>query len=289
MSSPEQIDFLKRTSFVYLLLRSSIAFLFVVFSLLVAFTVVFLALFISISYPFYAPSRCKIVSSSVDIRSAKVCELGLLNHTLKHVFYPSAKKKFRCRYDYYWASVFEVEYTDRSGYSHTAFAEAPSEALPHDCRPTFDAAWMAKDTFQVNETYDCWYALGISKLNLYYDEYFDCQSDRPSTMEMLERYLIMSTEMLMSWFSHIRQGELMYLSLEVIDGAATGILVSLIPMALSRMLYLLKSHIDNMGWARDANLVRLKQACFVACFCFVSWLALQYRRYSLLDIIHALT
>ncbi|KAM0029726.1 hypothetical protein Hdeb2414_s0018g00529261 [Helianthus debilis subsp. tardiflorus] len=148
---------------------------------------------------------------------------------------------------------------------------------------------MAKDTFQVNETYDCWYALGISKLNLYYDEYFDCQSDRPSTMEMLERYLIMSTEMLMSWFSHIRQGELVYLSLEVIDGAATGILVSLIPMALSRMLYLLKSHIDNMGWARDANLVRLKQACFVACFCFVSWLALQYRRYSLLDIIHALT
>ena len=46
--------------------------------------------------------------AGVDLRSAKVCELGLLNYKAKHVFYPSEKKKFRCRYDYYCASVFEV-------------------------------------------------------------------------------------------------------------------------------------------------------------------------------------
>ncbi|GKC21809.1 hypothetical protein Tco_1023959 [Tanacetum coccineum] len=142
-------------------------------------------------------SKFKIANESiltvgcVDLRSAKVCELGLLNYKAKHVFYPSEKKKFRCRYDYYWASVFEVEYTDHSGHPHMAFAEAPNEALPSDCRPTFNGAWLTKDKFKVNETYDCWYTLGVSKLNLYYDEFFNCQADHPSMMEMLKRYLIL--------------------------------------------------------------------------------------------------
>ncbi|GAB2290361.1 hypothetical protein Dimus_024641 [Dionaea muscipula] len=68
--------------------------------------------------------RCKIVSSDIllslfidwldflrilgiDLRSSKVCELGLLNFNANHVLYPSERKKFRCRYDYYWASVFK--------------------------------------------------------------------------------------------------------------------------------------------------------------------------------------
>ena len=88
------------------------------------------------------PSQCKIVSSSeylllllllfffgvglydleiyskqyeyieyiegVDLRSSQVCELGLLNYKAKNVFYPFHTNKFRCRYDYYWASVFKV-------------------------------------------------------------------------------------------------------------------------------------------------------------------------------------
>jgi hypothetical protein len=44
----------------------------------------------------------------VDIRSSKVCELGLLNYRAKHVFYSSSNRRFRCHDDYYWASVFEV-------------------------------------------------------------------------------------------------------------------------------------------------------------------------------------
>ncbi|CAH9080737.1 unnamed protein product [Cuscuta europaea] len=58
--------------------------------------------------PISLPSRCKIVSSSVDIRSSKVCELGLLNYKAKNVLYPYEIKKFRCHYDYYWASVFKI-------------------------------------------------------------------------------------------------------------------------------------------------------------------------------------
>ena len=44
----------------------------------------------------------------VDLRSSQVCELGLLNYKAKNVFYPFHTNKFRCRYDYYWASIFKV-------------------------------------------------------------------------------------------------------------------------------------------------------------------------------------
>lgn len=295
MNSPEPIEDTKRVSVVYLLLRCSIAFLFpLIFLILVAITVVVLTVFISnlsISYPISVPCQCKIVSSSVDLRSAKVCELGLLNYKAKHVFYPSEKKKFRCRYDYYWASVFEVEYTDHSGHHHTAFTEAPNEALPPDCRPTFNAAWMAKDRFKVNETYDCWYTLGISKLNLYYDEVFNCQADHPSMTEMLKRYLILSTDMLMTWLSQTGRGKGRYARWEILAGVISGFMTSLITVALGRMLYLLKSRIVGMLWVRDVYLIRLKRACFlVAYFSFVSWLAIQYwEKLGLLDIFGAYT
>nr|XP_043630815.1 uncharacterized protein LOC122602156 [Erigeron canadensis] len=294
MNSPEQIEKIKNVSVVYLILRCSIAFLFpLIFILLVSFTVIIFTVFISnfdISYPISVPCHCKIVSSSVDLRSAKVCELGLLNYKAKHVFYPSEKKKFRCRYDYYWASVFEVEYTDHSGHPHTAFAEAPNEALPADCRPTFNAAWMAKDIFKVNETYDCWYTLGISKLNLHYDDFFNCQADHPSMMEMLKRYLILSTDMLMTWLSQ-KGGKGRYVTWEAIAGVISGFLTSVMTVVFGRMLYLLKSRIAGMFWMRDVYLVRLKRACFlVAYFSFVSWLAVQYwGKLGLMDIFGAHT
>ncbi|XP_076937585.1 uncharacterized protein LOC143605275 [Bidens hawaiensis] len=297
MNSPERINQTnnnKKASVLYLLLRCAFALLIpIIFFFLIVFTVVLLALLISnisISYPISVPCQCKIVSSNVDLRSAKVCELGLLNYKAKHVFYPSEKKKFRCHHDYYWASVFEVEYTDHSGHLHTAFAEAPNEALPFDCRPTFNAAWMAKDRFKVNETYDCWYTLGISKLNLYYDEFFNCQADHPSMTEMLKRYFILSGEMLTSWFSKTGRGPNV-MSWGAIAGAVTGFLTSLIAVALGRMLYLLKSHIVSMGRVRDAYWIRVKRVCFlVAYFSFVSWLAVQYwGKLGLLDIFGAHT
>ncbi|RVW93706.1 hypothetical protein CK203_043407 [Vitis vinifera] len=128
---------------------------------------------------------------SVDLRSSKVCELGLLNYKAKHVFYPLEKRKFRCHYDYYWASVFKVEYKDSLGQTRLTLTEAPNEALPLDCRPNFGAAWLTKDKFKVNETYDCWYASGISKVSIYQDSFFSCQAKEPSTIEMIRRYSIL--------------------------------------------------------------------------------------------------
>ncbi|ONM14302.1 OSJNBa0083N12.13-like protein [Zea mays] len=96
------------------------------------------------------PSTCRILSSGVDLRSSKVCELGLLNYRAKHVFYPSSKRRFRCHDDYYWASVLQVEYTEYfSGQLSYAVAEAPKEALPHNCRPDFGAAWSTTLKFKV--------------------------------------------------------------------------------------------------------------------------------------------
>ncbi|KAH9753750.1 hypothetical protein KPL71_015190 [Citrus sinensis] len=50
----------------------------------------------SVSSSIFVPSQCKIVSSSVDIRSSKVCELGVLNYKANRAFYPFEASKFRC-------------------------------------------------------------------------------------------------------------------------------------------------------------------------------------------------
>ncbi|PWA35331.1 hypothetical protein CTI12_AA610460 [Artemisia annua] len=47
-------------------------------------------------------------TSSVGLRAVKVNKNGLLNYKAKHVFYPPENRKFRCRCDYHWTSVFEV-------------------------------------------------------------------------------------------------------------------------------------------------------------------------------------
>ncbi|XP_039002163.1 uncharacterized protein LOC120128566 isoform X2 [Hibiscus syriacus] len=115
----------------------------------------------------------ELPDNGVDIRSSKVCELGLLNYKANHVFYHSKNRKFKCRYDYYWSSVFKVEYRDHSlGQMQFAMAEAPNEALPLSCRPNFGSSWLTKDKFKVNETYDCWYMWGIPTVQLYNDGFF---------------------------------------------------------------------------------------------------------------------
>ncbi|KAH7576482.1 hypothetical protein JRO89_XS01G0080000 [Xanthoceras sorbifolium] len=216
-----------KKGFHYVLLRLILTLVFPILaffsvSLLIG-VVAILFLELSVSSSMIVPSQCKIVSSSVDIRSSKVCELGVLNYKAKRVFYPFERSKFRCRYDYYWACVFkvmlfrlvivalesamyflslipmyhfnkfQVEYTDHSiGQTRLALAEAPNEALPLNCRPNFGAAWLTKHKFKVNETYDCWYTSGISKVSLYRDGFFSCHVKDPSTIEMIRRYLILA-------------------------------------------------------------------------------------------------
>ncbi|KAL6843781.1 hypothetical protein ACP4OV_026352 [Aristida adscensionis] len=137
------------------------------------------------------PSTCRILSTGVDLRSSKVCELGLLNYRAKHVFYPSSNKRFRCHDDYYWASVFQVEYTEYfSGQISYAVAEAPKEALPHNCRPDFGAAWSTSLKFKVNESFSCRYTLGSNKADIHLDKIFNCTAEEPSTRELLKRIFV---------------------------------------------------------------------------------------------------
>ncbi|XP_068651144.1 uncharacterized protein [Aristolochia californica] len=140
-----------------------------IFSLIVSFVFSFLFGFVAVvignlfdSGPAAFDAQCRIVSSRVDLRSTKVCALGVRNYNAKHVFYPTERRKFRCRHDYYWASVFKVEYEKTSGEGRYAVVEAPKEALPLDCRPDFGTAWLIKDKFKVNETYDCSFVDSLS-------------------------------------------------------------------------------------------------------------------------------
>lgn len=257
----------------------------------ISFSVLYLAVFLgnlSISSPISLPSQCKIVSSSVDLRSSKVCELGLLNYKAKHVLYPSERKKFRCHYDYYWASVFKVEYMDHSGQARSALTEAPNEALPSDCRPNFSGAWLTKDKFEVNKTYECWYTLGISKVHIYQAGFFDCDAKDPSTIEMFIRYLILFMRILKSWYV---SGVLYWhWRWEAVAGVIAGFCTSIMTVILFALLRKLFSCIYQLSVVRrftlPFNKVRLRRVCFLLAYVsFTSWLAVQYfRRIGLPEI-----
>ncbi|MBA0709611.1 hypothetical protein Golax_024637, partial [Gossypium laxum] len=232
----------------------------------------------------------------VDIRSSKVCELGLLNYKAKHVFYSSENSKFRCRYDYYWTSVFKVEYTDHSlGQMQLALTEAPNEALPVSCRPDFGVAWLTKDKFKVNETYDCWYISGTPTVKLYNDGFFSCQAKDPSLIEMMKRYLILfvfgcferysenstAAKPVKVWEERMKvseyrfpKGYARYWRSEVIAGIVTGFSASVITISFIRTLQHMKS------WLPQAiNTVLIKRVCFLLVyFSVMGWLASHYWR-----------
>ncbi|RYR33568.1 hypothetical protein Ahy_A10g048172 [Arachis hypogaea] len=217
----------------------------------------------SISRPISLPSQCKIVSKGLLLLysitsetyvhllkleqqqkifplSSKICELGLLNYKAKDVFHHFERSKYRCRFDHYWASVFQVEYKDNfSGQIQVAFAEAPNEALPLYCRPNFGAAWLAQYKFKVNETYDCWYTSGVSKVRFDQDNLFSCQADGQSALEKIKLYSNMATEMVRSWFSGRIRNK--YWKWETIAGLMAGFSTSLISITFFRFLQLLLS------------------------------------------------
>ncbi|KDP39747.1 hypothetical protein JCGZ_02767 [Jatropha curcas] len=276
----------RKKGFKYVLLRLSLALLFPIFAFFFFLSlfiglVAILSTHLSITTPISVPSQCRIVSSSVDLRSSKVCGLGLLNYKAKHVFYPFDRSKFRCRYDYYWASVFEVEYKDHSlGQKQLAFAEAPNEALPLNCRPNFGAAWLTKDKFKVNRTYDCWYTSGISKVTLYPDGFFPCQAKDPSSLEMIRRYFSMSVKILKSFFDR-KKGKHNYWRWETIAGIVTGFSTSLISISCIRFLHHMKFRLSQTYIAqmvmKTIKMVFFKRACFLLAYLsIVGWLLIQY-------------
>uniref|UniRef100_A0A2P2MDZ7 Uncharacterized protein n=2 Tax=Rhizophora mucronata TaxID=61149 RepID=A0A2P2MDZ7_RHIMU len=192
-----------------------------------------------------------------------------------------AKNAFRCRYDYYWVSVFEVEYKEYSGsQTRMAFSETPTEALPLTCRPSFGVAWLTKDKFKVNKTYDCWYVSGISKVSLHPDGFFSCQAKGPSSIEMIRQYFFLLTEFLHSLFIH-KKGKASYWRWETLAGVISGFLTSMISISFVRILQLVNSWLTQTGAARMVaraiNIVFLKRACFlVAYFSFMGWLMIHF-------------
>lgn len=216
----------------------------------------------------------------MDLRSSKVCELGLLNYKAQNVFYPLERTRFRCRYDYYWASIFEVELKeDSSGQILHAFAEAPKEALPLDCRPSFGAAWSMKDKFKVNETYNCKYMPGISEVDIYSDSLFNCRTKEPSMFEMIRRSFVLFTRSIPSLFSTtetVRSS-----SLGAVTGIAAGTLVPIILIVLGKLLQESKARLAGKWNARKVNLAayeaRLRRACLLLAYISaMGWLAAQY-------------
>ncbi|XP_073055529.1 uncharacterized protein [Primulina eburnea] len=217
--------------------------------------------------------------ASVDLRSTKVCELGLLNYKAKHVFYQFERKRYRCHYDYYWASIFKVEYVDHSGQARFAFAEAPNEALPSNCRPNFGAAWLTKDKFKINETYQCWYTLGISKVSMNHKGLFDCQAQDPSTVEMLKRYSMLFIRMSKSWFSN--GASIRWWRWDMIAGLVAGLTTSFLSITLAAVLRQFISIIYRVCASRVSlrypSIILIKRAClFLVYFSFMSWVTFQY-------------
>ncbi|WOL04347.1 hypothetical protein Cni_G13068 [Canna indica] len=221
------------------------------------------------------PSTCRILSSSVDLRSSKVCEHGILTHNAK-IEEHLKKPPFRCHYDYYWAAIFEVEYQEYfSGQIFHAVAEAPKEALPHDCRPEFGAAWLTTMRFKVNETYKCGYLLGSQKVDIYSDDIFECPTKAPSTPDATRGYLILLKRLISDM---VRSGpNMVYL----ITGAVCGMLVSMLTVILAKCLHILARAMAGKwkAWRLTSiDVVRqLRRACHLfAYFSVTAWLMIQY-------------
>ncbi|XP_074264638.1 uncharacterized protein LOC141587109 [Silene latifolia] len=262
--------------------------LFSIFSLTYAFGFFAVVLSTFSISPSNFPSQCRIVSSSVDLRTSKICELGLLNYKAKRVFYPSERRKFRCRYDYYWASIFKVEFRDHfSGETLLGLSEAPKEALPSDCRPNFAAAWSTKHTLKVNETYDCWYTSTQSKIEIFQDSYFGCQANDPSLSEMMRRYTILCMKIIQSWLSG--QLKTKNTGFGMVIGVVSGIFTAIITMVLFAILRKLLYSVPRVVTTILVSLIRRllfsRMFFLVAYFSIVGWVTIQYgKRLGLADL-----
>ncbi|KAF3795102.1 hypothetical protein EJ110_NYTH05992 [Nymphaea thermarum] len=232
--------------------------------------------------PISVDSRCTILSSNIDLRSAKVCDLGFFNHKSKSALSNVERHKFRCHYDYYWASIFKVEYRQHpSGQMLHAFAEVPKEALPLDCRPSFSSAWLTKDKFKVNETYNCKYVPGMSKVDIYTDDLFNCHSEVPSPLELVGRFALLFSQVTEMFFSKSgRLGHMfVYLDAAVIFGIPSLLLLfQLLKILASAIFVLRKKPLINTLFISIYRVSLVRACFFIASLTFMGWLSIQYGR-----------
>ncbi|KAG0460819.1 hypothetical protein HPP92_021116 [Vanilla planifolia] len=174
--------------------------------------------------------------------------------------------------------ILKVEYKEHfSGQLLHAVAEAPKEALPQECRPGFDTAWMTTMKFKVNATYHCKYTLGSHKADIYPDNLFNCQGKDPSRTEMVRRFCVLFTRSVAErWRSGTWIGY-------TITGIVLGMLSSICCVIVFRILQALFLSISKKLHAKKCLMpiafVRLRRACLlVAYVSTVVWLLLQYRK-----------
>ncbi|XP_078440079.1 exopolysaccharide production negative regulator isoform X1 [Wolffia australiana] len=229
-----------------------------------------------LALPVSISSQCRIVSSGVDLRSSKVCELALPNCNSKYSRYPLGKPKIICHDDYYWASVFNVEYKEYfSGRMIRGVAESPKEALPIHCRPNFNKAWLTKSKFKVNETYNCSYSLGTFKADVHPDHLFNCPEDAPSVAETTRRMLSLLKSFywngIESW-AHVlavATGSLGWLVSSMLVVSTVQLLFARW-LSLTNKLYPLKQQISVLA-------MQIRRPCILLFYVSaVGWLVLQY-------------
>ncbi|GAB2230292.1 hypothetical protein Droror1_Dr00014553 [Drosera rotundifolia] len=137
---------------------------------------------------------------------------------------------------------------------------------------------LTKYKFKVNESYDCWYASGLSKIEIYQDDYFGCQGNDPSAVEMIRRYYILSTRMLNSRLSRKKMPS--ELGWGLIIGTTSGFFSSLIWAALFKMIQpTIFWFLRVTGLAMGALFHRLvvgRALFLLAYFSIVGWLTIEY-------------
>ncbi|XP_058084775.1 uncharacterized protein LOC131232511 isoform X2 [Magnolia sinica] len=177
----------------------------------------------------------------------------------------------------------KVEYKeDYLGQTLHATAEAPKEALPLDCRPGFGTAWLTKHKFKVNETYNCRYTPGISKVEIYPDSLFNCKAKDPSMLEMMRRFFILFLKSMNSFFSNTSDTLRAKSMLQgAVAGVVSGVLVASVFVILLKLLMDLKLRLARKWGARSLRITvyaaRFRRACIiVAYFSAMGWLAVQY-------------
>ncbi|CAL9237203.1 unnamed protein product [Arabidopsis halleri] len=135
---------------------------------------------------------------------------------------------------------------------------------------------------KVNETYDCWYTLGIPKIKLYRDSFFGCQANDLSFTDIVKQYSnvlsIMSClgavihridPLSLSWLNG--EATPKYWKDDVIAGIVFGFATSIITVFIVRILRHVKSWFPRAccsvksQFSKVNLLVQVKRCMFASC------------------------
>eukprot|EP00250_Pteridium_aquilinum_P009598 c18783_g1_i2 orf=957-1580(+) len=99
------------------------------------------------------------------------------------------RSRFRCYFEYYWASVFKVEYKPYSSELLVeATSEVPKAALPAYCRPGFGRLWILKEKYKVNGTYPCKYSPGsLEMVDIAEDLFVKCKPEKVTVLSLFKQ------------------------------------------------------------------------------------------------------